>query len=75
MKKIYRGLVNDGVLSAVHAATEASSSDEAIQTIKDAGYRFHISDAVSDDSNLRSYIKGKVESGDYEWVGDFPFWR
>jgi hypothetical protein len=74
MKKIYRGLVNSGALSAIYAVTEASSSAEAIETIKDAGYRFHISDAVSEDGNLRSYIKGKVESGDYVWVGDYPLW-
>ena len=74
MKKIYRGLVNKGVLSAVHAVTEATSSSEAIQKIKAGGYRFHISEQVSEDGNLRGYIKSKVESGDYVWVGDYPHW-
>jgi len=74
MSKIYRGLVNKGVLSAIHAVVEADSSSEAIEKIKDAGYRFHISDNVSEDSDLRSYIKSKVQSGDYIWVGELPRW-
>ena len=74
MSKIYRGLVNKGVLSAIHAVTEAESASEAIEKIKDAGYRFHISESVSEDGDLRSYIKSKVQSGDYIWVGERPHW-
>ena len=74
MSKIYRGLVNKGVLSAIHAVVEADSSSEAMEKIKDAGYRFHISESVSEDGDLRSYIKSKVQSGDYIWVGERPHW-
>ena len=74
MKKIFRGLVNKGALSAIHAVTEAESASEAISKIKSAGYRFHISDQVSEDSDLRGYIKSKVASGDYIWVGSYPHW-
>jgi hypothetical protein len=38
MSKIYRGLANKGLLSAVHAVTETQSPSEAIQKIKNAGY-------------------------------------
>jgi len=41
--KNYRGLVNKGVLSAVHAVTEADSAYEAIEKIKRSGCWFHIS--------------------------------
>lgn len=74
MKKNYKALVNKGVLSAIHAVTEASSSLEAIEKIKNAGYRFNISETVSEDGDLRSYIKSKVEKGDYVWVGERPNW-
>jgi len=74
MIKNYRGLVNKGALSAIYVVTEASSSSEAIQKIKAAGFRFHISEQVSEDGDLRGYIKSKVESGDYVWVGDYPHW-
>jgi hypothetical protein len=69
-----RGLVNKGVLSAVHAVTEADSAYEAIEKIKEAGYRFHISENVSEDTDLRGYIKSQVESGSYVWVGPKPHW-
>ena len=74
MKKNYRGLVNKGVLSAVHAVTEAESPSEAIEKIKGAGYRFHISENVSEDGDLRGYIRSQVESGKYVWVGSKPHW-
>lgn len=74
MKKNYRGLVNKGVLSAIHAVTEAESPSEAIQKIKNAGYRFHISETVSEDTDLRGYIKSQVQSGKYVWVGPKPLW-
>ena len=74
MKRNYRGLVNKGALSAIHAVTEAESPEEAIQKIKNAGYRFHIYEQVSEDGDLRGYIKSKVESGDYVWVGEYPHW-
>ena len=73
MKK-YRGLVNKGVLSAVHAVTEADSAYEAIEKIKEAGYRFHISENVSEDTDLRGYIKSQIENGRYVWVGPKPHW-
>jgi hypothetical protein len=74
MGKIYRGLVNKGVLSALHAVTEAQTPSEAIQKIKNAGYRFHISDSVMEDSDSRGYIKSQVDSGKYVWVGTKPNW-
>jgi hypothetical protein len=74
MKKNYRGHVNNGFLSAVHAVTEAESAYEAIEKIKGAGYRFHISENVSEDADLRGYIKSQVESGKYIWVGPKPHW-
>jgi len=74
MKKMYKGLVSHGVLSAVHAVTEATSSSEAIQKIKAAGHRFSYAETVSEVSELRGYVKDKVNSGDYIWVGDRPQW-
>ena len=74
MKKNYKGLVNKGALSAVHAVTEAESPSEAIEKIKGAGYRFHISENVSEDTDLRGYIKSQVESGKYIWIGPKPQW-
>jgi hypothetical protein len=74
MKKNYRGHVNNGVLSAVHAVTEAESAYEAIEKIKGASYRFHISENVSEDTDLRGYIKSQVESGKYIWIGPKPHW-
>jgi len=74
MEQIYRGLISNGTLSATYAVTEASSPSEAIQNIKDAGYRFSISESVFQDTDLRSYIKSKVGSGDYIWVGPRPHW-
>ncbi len=61
-------------MSAVHAVTEAESPSEAIEKIKRAGYRFHISENVSEDTDLRGYIKSQVESGKYVWIGPKPHW-
>jgi hypothetical protein len=72
--KNYRGLVNKGVLSAVHAVSEAESAYEALEMIKEAGYRFHISENVSEDTDLRGYIKSQIENGRYVWVGPKPHW-
>lgn len=76
MKKNYRGKVSTGAFSSVYCVVEAESASEAIQKIKAAGHRFSLDggENVMEDSDLRGYIKSKVQSGDYIWIGSKPNW-
>ena len=50
--KNYRGRINKGFLSAVHAVTSAESPSEAIGKIKGVDYRFHMSENVLKDTMI-----------------------
>jgi hypothetical protein len=72
--KIYKGAVSKGALEVQHVIVEANSVSEAIQIIKSEGKRFAYSEYVMEIDELRSYIKSKVESGYYEFLGQLPHW-
>ena len=72
--KIFKGLVSKGVLGAQHVVVQANSPEEAILIIKSEGRSFSYSEVVQEDYDLRSYIRSKVESGVYEFLGVLPNW-
>jgi hypothetical protein len=72
--KTFKGTVSKGALGVQHVIVEANSSDQAIQIIKSEGKTFAYGENVIETDELRSYIKSKVDSGDYEFLGQLPDW-